>query len=343
MNYRKLGSSGILVSEIGLGTNNFGRRLDYSESEEVINHALDSEINLLDTADMYSNGLSEEYIGKAIKNKRDQVIIASKGGMNPMPSPTDTKVAQRVNEGPNKSGLSSVHLKRSVEESLSRLDTDYIDLYQTHIFDPYTNQEETLRALDDLISAGKIRYIGCSNYMAWELVEGIHISKRYGWSEFTTIQPEFSMFEREPESELIHACDKYNVGILPYFPLASGFLTGKYKRDSIPEGGRLSGGGHSAWSEKWLTEENFNTIENLEKWASNKGITMVQLAFAWLLTKKSVSSVIAGATSKAQIDSNITGSGIKLNEEEIIEINKLLPKRNEAGVGNILRRIQNTP
>ena len=315
MNYRKLGSSGILVSEIGLGTNNFGRRLDYSESEEVINHALDSEINLLDTADMYSNGLSEEYIGKAIKNKRDQVIIASKGGMNPMPSPTDTKVAQRVNEGPNKSGLSSVHLKRSVEESLSRLDTDYIDLYQTHIFDPYTNQEETLRALDDLISQGKIRYIGCSNYMAWELVEGIHISKRYGWSEFTTIQPEFSMFEREPESELIHACDKYNVGILPSFPLASGFLTGKYKRDSIPEGGRLSGGGHSAWSEKWLTEENFNTIENLEKWASNKGITMVQLAFAWLVTKKSVSSVIAGATSKAQIDSNITGSGIKLNEK----------------------------
>ena len=343
MNYRKLGSSGILVSEIGLGTNNFGRRLDYSESEEVINHALDSEINLLDTADMYSNGLSEEYIGKAIKNKRDQVIIASKGGMNPMPSPTDTKVAQRVNEGPNKSGLSSVHLKRSVEESLSRLDTDYIDLYQTHIFDPYTNQEETLRALDDLISAGKIRYIGCSNYMAWELVEGIHISKRYGWSEFTTIQPEFSMFEREPESELVHACDKYNVGILPYFPLASGFLTGKYKRDSIPEGGRLSGGGHSAWSEKWLTEENFNIIENLEKWASNKGITMVQLAFAWLLAKKSVSSVIAGATSKDQIDSNITGSGINLNEEEIIEINNLLPKRNEAGVGNILRRIQNTP
>ena len=343
MNYRKLGSSGILVSEIGLGTNNFGRRLDYSESEEVINHALDSEINLLDTADMYSNGLSEEYIGKAIKNKRDQVIIASKGGMNPMPSPTDTKVAQRVKEGPNKSGLSSVHLKRSVEESLSRLDTDYIDLYQTHIFDPYTNQEETLRALDDLISEGKIRYIGCSNYMAWELVEGIHISKRYGWSEFTTIQPEFSMFEREPESELVHACDKYNVGILPYFPLASGFLTGKYKRDSIPEGGRLSGGGHSAWSEKWLTEENFNIIENLEKWASNKGITMVQLAFAWLLAKKSVSSVIAGATSKSQIDSNITGSGIKLNEEEIIEINNLLPKRNEAGVGNILRRIQNTP
>ena len=343
MNYRKLGSSGILVSEIGLGTNNFGRRLDYSESEEVINHALDSEINLLDTADMYSNGLSEEYIGKAIKNKRDQVIIASKGGMNPMPSPTDTKVAQRVNEGPNKSGLSSVHLKRSVEESLSRLDTDYIDLYQTHIFDPYTNQEETLRALDDLISEGKIRYIGCSNYMAWELVEGIHISKRYGWSEFTTIQPEFSMFEREPESELVHACDKYNVGILPYFPLASGFLTGKYKRDLIPEGGRLSGGGHSAWSEKWLTEENINIIENLEKWASNKGITMVQLAFAWLLAKKSVSSVIAGATSKDQIDSNITGSGINLNEEEIIEINNLLPKRNEAGVGNILRRIQNTP
>ncbi len=237
MKYRKLGNSGILVSEIGLGTNNFGRRLDYSESEQVINHALQSGINLLDTADMYSNGLSEEYIGKAISKKRDQVVLATKGGMNPMPSPSDTKVAQRVNEGPNKSGLSSVHIKRSVEESLSRLNTDYIDLYQTHIFDPFTNQEETLRALDDLVSEGKIRYIGCSNYMAWELIEGVQISKKYGWSEFMTIQPEFSMFEREPESELIYACEKYNIGILPYFPLASGFLTGKYKRDSIPEEG----------------------------------------------------------------------------------------------------------
>ena len=342
MKYRKLGNSGILVSEIGLGTNNFGRKLDYSESEQVINHALQSGINLLDTADMYSNGLSEEYIGKAISKKRDQVVLASKGGMNPMPSPTDTKVAKRVNEGPNKSGLSSVHIKRSVEESLSRLKTDYIDLYQTHIFDPYTNQEETLRALDDLVSEGKIRYIGCSNYMAWELIEGIQISRRYGWSEFMTIQPEFSMFEREPESELIYACEKYKVGILPYFPLASGFLTGKYKKDSIPEGGRLSSG-NTAWSEKWLTEENFTIIENLEKWAQNKGITMVQLAFSWLLAKKSVSSVIAGATSKDQIDSNITASGIEISNTELKEINSILPPRNEAGVGNVPRRIQNTP
>ena len=342
MKYRKLGNSGILVSEIGLGTNNFGRKLDYSESEQVINHALQSGINLLDTADMYSNGLSEEYIGKAISKKRDQVVLASKGGMNPMPSPTDTKVAKRVNEGPNKSGLSSVHIKRSVEESLTRLKTDYIDLYQTHIFDPYTNQEETLRALDDLVSDGKIRYIGCSNYMAWELIEGIQISRRYGWSEFMTIQPEFSMFEREPESELIHACEKYKVGILPYFPLASGFLTGKYKKDSIPEGGRLSSG-NTAWSEKWLTEENFTILENLEKWAQNKGITMVQLAFSWLLAKKSVSSVIAGATSKDQIDSNITASGIEISNLELKEINSILPTRNEAGVGNVPRRIQNTP
>lgn len=342
MKYRKLGNSGILVSEIGLGTNNFGRKLDYSESEQVINHALQSGINLLDTADMYSNGLSEEYIGKAISKKRDQVVLASKGGMNPMPSPTDTKVAKRVNEGPNKSGLSSVHIKRSVEESLTRLKTDYIDLYQTHIFDPYTNQEETLRALDDLVSEGKIRYIGCSNYMAWELIEGIQISRRYGWSEFMTIQPEFSMFEREPESELIYACEKYKVGILPYFPLASGFLTGKYKKDSIPEGGRLSSG-NTAWSEKWLTEENFTIIENLEKWAQNKGITMVQLAFSWLLAKKSVSSVIAGATSKDQIDSNITASGIEISNSELKEINSILPPRNEAGVGNVPRRIQNTP
>ena len=342
MNYRNLGNSGILVSEIGLGTNNFGRKLNYKESEVIIKSTLDHGINLLDTADMYSNGLSEEYIGKATKENRDQYIIASKGGMNPMPSPTDTKVAQRINEGPNKSGLSSVHIKRSVDESLKRLQTDYIDLYQTHIFDPYTRQEETLKALDDLVTQGKIRYIGCSNYMAFELVEGIHISRKYGWAEFATIQPEFSMFEREPESELIHACDKYNVGILPYFPLASGFLTGKYKRNLIPEDGRLAGG-NTAWSEKWLNDENFEIIENLELWANKKGITMVQLAFAWLLSKRSVSSVIAGATRVEQVKSNSEASGVELTKNDLEEIDKILPQTNKAGIGNLLRRIQNTP
>ena len=342
MNYRNLGNSGILVSEIGLGTNNFGRKLNYKESEVIIKSTLDHGINLLDTADMYSNGLSEEYIGKATKENRDQYIIASKGGMNPMPSPTDTKVAQRINEGPNKSGLSSVHIKRSVDESLKRLQTDYIDLYQTHIFDPYTRQEETLKALDDLVTQGKIRYIGCSNYMAFELVEGIHISRKYGWAEFATIQPEFSMFEREPESELIHACDKYNVGILPYFPLASGFLTGKYKRNLIPEDGRLAGG-NTAWSEKWLNDENFEIIENLELWANKKGITMVQLAFAWLLSKRSVSSVIAGATKVEQVKSNSEASGVELTKNDLEEIDKILPQTNKAGIGNLLRRIQNTP
>ena len=342
MNYRNLGNSGILVSEIGLGTNNFGRKLNYKESEVIIKSTLDNRINLLDTADMYSNGLSEEYIGKATKENRDQYIIASKGGMNPMPSPTDTKVAQRVNEGPNKSGLSSVHIKRSVDESLKRLQTDYIDLYQTHIFDPFTRQEETLKALDDLVTQGKIRYIGCSNYMAFELVEGIHISRKYGWAEFATIQPEFSMFEREPESELIHACDKYNVGILPYFPLASGFLTGKYKRNLIPEDGRLAGG-NTAWSEKWLNDENFEIIENLELWANNKGITMVQLAFAWLLSKRSVSSVIAGATKVEQVKSNSEASGVELSNNDLEEIDKILPQTNKAGIGNLPRRIQNTP
>ena len=342
MNYRNLGNSGILVSEIGLGTNNFGRKLNYKESEVIIKSTLDHGINLLDTADMYSNGLSEEYIGKATKENRDQYIIASKGGMNPMPSPTDTKVAQRVNEGPNKSGLSSVHIKRSVDESLKRLQTDYIDLYQTHIFDPFTRQEETLKALDDLVTQGKIRYIGCSNYMAFELVEGIHISRKYGWAEFATIQPEFSMFEREPESELIHACDKYNVGILPYFPLASGFLTGKYKRNLIPEDGRLAGG-NTAWSEKWLNDENFEIIENLELWANKKGISMVQLAFAWLLSKRSVSSVIAGATKVEQVKSNSEASGVELTKNDLEEIDKILPQTNKAGIGNLLRRIQNTP
>ena len=342
MNYRKLGNSGILVSEIGLGTNNFGRKLNYKESEKVINSSLDFGINFLDTADMYSNGLSEEYIGKATKNKRDRYVIASKVGLNPMPSPKDTKVGKRLNEGPNKSGLSSVHIKRAVEESLLRLQTDYIDLYQTHIFDPYTKQEETLKALNDLVSEGKIRYIGCSNYMAFELVEGIHISRKYGLAEFTTVQPEFSMFEREPEVELIPACEKYDVGILPYFPLASGFLTGKYKRNSIPEDGRLSGS-NTAWNEKWLTEENFEIVENLEIWAEKKGISMVQLAFAWLLSKKSVSSVIAGATSSEQLETNSKASGIKLSAQDLKEINNILPEKRKVGSYDLTRRSQNTP
>ena len=328
MQYRKLGNSGILVSEIGLGTNNFGRRLDYKESEKITHHCLDLGINLLDTADMYSAGVSEEYIGKATKENRDKYIIA-------------TKVGMKWEEGINRGGLSSVHIKRSVEQSLKRLQSDYIDLYQTHIFDPQTNQEETLKALNDLVSEGKVRYIGCSNYMSWEVVEGIHIAKNNAWSEFITIQPEFSMFERDVESELIFACDKYNIGILPYFPLASGFLTGKYKRNSMPKGARLSSNQHSAWSEKWLTEKNFNIIEDLEKWAQKRGITMVQLAFSWLLAKKSVSSVIAGATSIEQLKTNANASGVVLSKSDIDEIDKILPKRNKTGIGNIPRRVMN--
>ena len=321
MNYRNLGNSGILVSEIGLGTNNFGRKLNYKESEVIIKSTLDHGINLLDTADMYSNGLSEEYIGKATKENRDQYIIASKGGMNPMPSPTDTKVAQRVNEGPNKSGLSSVHIKRSVDESLKRLQTDYIDLYQTHIFDPFTRQEETLKALDDLVTQGKIRYIGCSNYMAFELVEGIHISRKYGWAEFATIQPEFSMFEREPESELIHACDKYNVGILPYFPLASGFLTGKYQPgEAVPEDSRMT-----AWgmADNTLTEENFAILGKLEAFAKSHNHSVLDLAMGWLLSHPEVPTVISGATKPEHVLSNIEASAWQLSKDEMDEVNAI--------------------
>jgi len=339
--YRKLGDTDIDVSVICLGTMTWGEQNTMEEGHEQMDYALDMGVNFFDAAELYpippkaeTQGKTEECIGTWFKKtgNREKIILATKvAGRSPM--------NWFRGEGTK---LDRENIETAVDASLDRLQTDYIDLYQTHIFDPYTNQEETLRALDDLVSEGKIRYIGCSNYMAWELIEGIQISRRYGWSEFMTIQPEFSMFEREPESELIYACEKYKVGILPYFPLASGFLTGKYKKDSIPEGGRLSSG-NTAWSEKWLTEENFTIIENLEKWAQNKGITMVQLAFSWLLAKKSVSSVIAGATSKDQIDSNITASGIEISNSELKEINSILPPRNEAGVGNVPRRIQNTP
>ena len=201
MEYRTLGNTGLLVSVIGLGTNNFGGRRDYQSSEKILKACLDFGINMIDTADLYSSGVSEKFIGKAIKSNRHQYIIA-------------TKVGMRWQEGINNAGLSSAHIKRSVEGSLKRLNTDYIDLYQTHIYDPLTPQDETLKALNDLVTQGKIRYIGCSNYLSWEMVEAINISRIFGWTEFSTVQPEYSMLVRDVEDELIHACDKEPEGKL---------------------------------------------------------------------------------------------------------------------------------
>ena len=307
MEYRQLGKSGLQVSEIGLGTNNFGRRLDAEASAVVIDHALDVGINLIDTSNSYGRGTSEEYIGRALKGKRAQAIIA-------------TKVSSRMGEGPNLAGNSRQHIVREVENSLRRLDTDYIDLYQIHWWDDNTPIEETLRTLDDLISQGKVRYLGNSNFKAWQACEAAWAAKSIGTAPFVSAQPKYSMLDREIEDELVPFCMKYGLGILPYYPLANGFLTGKYRRGQAPpEGARLSANDRGMFS-----DANYDILEGLECFAQQSDHTVLDLAFAWLLANSGVSSVIAGATSAAQIIANAKTSGWQLTPEEMDKVNQIL-------------------
>ena len=307
MKYRKLGGSGLEVSEIGLGTNNFGPRLDFESSDRVINQCIDSGINLIDTSNSYGATVSEEYIGRSLTGRRDSVVLA-------------TKVSSRMSEGPNQAGNSRIHIMDQIEGSLSRLQTDYIDLYQIHWWDDDTPIEETLRVLDDLVRDGKIRYFGCSNFSSWQVCEAVWTSRSVGISSFVSVQPHYSMMERSIESELLPFCQKYDVGVLPYYPLANGFLTGKYRRgEDIPEGTRLGVNDRGMF-----TEENFDLIEKLDSFSSKRGKTVLDLAFAWLLARGEISSVIAGATSAEQVVSNAATAEFTLTNEEYDEVTSIL-------------------
>lgn len=307
MNYRQLGKSGLQISEIGLGTNNFGRRLDAEGTAKVLDQALEDGITFIDTANVYGGGLSETYIGQAIKGKRDQYTLA-------------TKVAMKMGDGPNQIGASRQHILTEVENSLKRLQTDYIDLYQIHRADPNTPIEETLQTLDQLVSQGKVRYIGCSNYQSWQVCEAIWTSRTHSLVPFSTVQPHYSMLNRDVEKELVPFCKTYGIGILPYFPLANGFLTGKYKRgQQAPDGSRLSENDRGMF-----TDKNFDIIESLEKFAQEREHTLLELAFAWLLANPCVCSVIAGATKPEQITANAKASGWQLSDDEMAEIDGIL-------------------
>lgn len=307
MEYRQLGNSGLQVSAIGLGTNNFGRRMDLDQTRVVINHALDVGINMIDTANSYGGGMSEEYIGAALKGKRHQAIIA-------------TKVSSRVAEGPNNAGNSRQHIIAEVENSLRRLGTDYIDLYQIHWWDPNTPIEETLRTLDDLVHQGKVRYIGCSNFMAWQICESAWTSRVAGVASFISLQPRYHMLDREIEKEIVPFCKQYGVGVLPYYPLANGFLTGKYTRgEPAPQGTRLAEDDRGMFS-----AANFDILEGLEKFAVDRDHSVLELAFAWLLANPTVSSVIAGATKAEQIVGNAKTVDWKLSQENMGEIDLIL-------------------
>lgn len=309
MNYRRLGNSGLKVSEIGLGTNQFGGKVDAGKVNDILSAALDLGINFIDTADVYQAGRSEEFIGRALEGRRQQALIA-------------TKVYFKVGEGPNDRGASRQHIMQGVEASLSRLKTDYIDLYQIHRWDPDSPIEETMRALDDLVRTGKVRYIGASNFSAWQLVWSNAIAEQNGWTKFVSIQPHYHLLERAIEKEMLPACEYFGVGILPYFPLAGGFLTGKYLQDQpAPPGSR---GESSEYVQRYMTPDNYSKMELLRAFAGERNRSLNELAHAWLLAQPQVSSIISGATSVEQVQANAAGGDWSLTEEEMIELDTIL-------------------
>ena len=309
MRYRNLGKSGLKVSVIGLGTNQFGGKVDLAGTRDILDAALETGINFIDTADVYQGGRSEENIGKALTGRRDQALIA-------------TKVFFKVGDGPNDQSASRQHIMSGVEDSLRRLQTDYIDLYQIHRWDDETPIEETMRALDDLVRAGKVRYIGASNFSSWQLTHANAVAELQGWTQFVSIQPHYHMFEREIEKELIPACDYFGIGILPYFPLAGGFLTGKYQEGQpAPEGSR---GETSDYVKKYMIPESYAKLAKLTAFAEEQGHTINELAHAWLLAQPMVSSVISGATKVGHVQANAAAGDWELSPEDVIAVNEIL-------------------
>jgi len=305
MELRKLGSSGLKVSVVGIGCNNFGMRCDAATTADVVSAALDNGINFFDTADVYGRGQSEEFLGKALKGKdRSQVIVATKFAMG---------------EGELNSGGSRRYIMKAVEDSLRRLDMDYIDLYQQHRPDTSTPIEETLRALDDLVRAGKVRYLGNSNFTGWQLADADWTARHNGLNRFVTAQNQYSLLDRRVEKEVVPACQQFGLGILPFFPLASGMLTGKYSRgEEPPQGTRLAMWGDRAKAA--LSDDNFDVVEKLDNFATERGHTILELAFSWLATMPHISSVIAGATSPAQVKQNAEAAAWRLTDAEMAEV-----------------------
>jgi aryl-alcohol dehydrogenase-like predicted oxidoreductase len=308
--YRNLGNSGLKVSAVGLGCNNFGIRNDAEQTRAIVHRALDEGITLFDTADIYGNrGGSEELLGKALQERRREVIVATKFGM-------------AMGDGPYLRGGSRRYIAAAADASLKRLGTDYIDLYQIHQPDSETPQQETLEALNDLVRSGKVRYIGCSNFAAWQTVDALWISRTNNLAAYVSAQNQYNLLDRRIERELVPACRQFGVGILPYFPLASGFLTGKYKRGAeSPKGARLSLVKRLA--DQTLTDENFATLERLEKFARNRERTLLELAVGWLASQPQVSSVISGATSPEQVVENVKAGNWKLTAEELGQVDQL--------------------
>jgi aryl-alcohol dehydrogenase-like predicted oxidoreductase len=310
VNYRTLGKSGLEVSVVGLGCNNFGMRIDLDTTRKVVDKAIDLGITLFDTADIYGNmGGSETMLGQVLGDRRKDIVLA-------------TKFSGPMFAGVTRRNASRRYIMSAVEASLRRLRTDWIDLYQQHFPDPLTPMEETLRALDDLVRQGKVRYIGCSNLPAWQIVEAEWIAQDRGLHRFVSAQDEYSLIARHHEVEKLPAIDAYGMGLLPYFPLASGLLSGKYRRGTAaPPDSRFAG--IQRLADRYSTDANWKLVEHLEAFCASRQHSLLELAFSWLLARPVVSSVIAGATKPEQVEANVKATGWKLTPEDLAEIDRL--------------------
>ncbi len=316
MNYKNLGRTGLKVSSLCMGTMQFGWSLDESESHKILSATYEAEINFFDTADVYSKwvpgnpgGVAEAYIGNWMKqNKipRDQIVLA-------------TKVRGEMGKRPNDEGLSRVHIMNAVEASLRRLQTDYIDLYQAHWTDESTPIEETMRTFDDLVRQGKVRYVGASNYAAWELMQALWVSDKYNLARYDSLQPHYNLINRDEfERELRAVCQTYELAVIPYSPLAGGFLTGKYRRNEpLPESKRAEG------RKRAMTEKNFSLLYEMEAIALLHKASIAQVALAWMLADPVITSPIIGATSLDQLNENIGALNIHLTSEELTTLNNI--------------------
>jgi aryl-alcohol dehydrogenase-like predicted oxidoreductase len=311
MRYRTLGQSGLVVSAVGLGCNNFGGRVDRAGTREVVDAAVDRGVTLFDTADMYSMGASEELLGEALAGRRDQVVLATKFGHR----------RADMGYGPAAGAKGGrAYIKRAVEGSLRRLRTDYIDLYQLHVPDPATPIAETLSALGELVREGKVRYIGNSNFAGWQIAEAAHVAERTGVAPFVSAQNHWSLLERAAEAEVVPAARHYGLGVLPYFPLANGLLTGKVRRGlPVPEGTRL------AARADIITEERLDRVEALVAWGERHGRSLLEMAIGALAARPGCASVIAGATSATQVKANTEAAEWIPADDELAEIDEIVP------------------
>jgi aryl-alcohol dehydrogenase-like predicted oxidoreductase len=299
---RRLGADGPEVSVVGLGTNNFGGRIDYERSKAVLDAALAEGVTLVDTADIYGQGKSEEFIGRALEGRRDRVVLATKFGKPMQANPSDARGAP-------------AYVRWAIEGSLRRLHTDVVDVYQMHEPDPSTPVEETLGVLTELVREGKVRYIGSSNFSPAQVEEADRAAREHGLARFVAAQNEYSLVEREAEDELLPTCERLAIGVLPYFPLASGLLTGKYRRGEVASDGRLAG--------REIPAARWEKVEALQRYAGERGLSLLQVAVGGLAAMPAIASVIAGATSPEQVRANVEAGGWIPSESDLAALRAL--------------------